>query len=211
MIDHILRDAFGVLSCPFWSTVLQYAWCSAVDTHLKLLDRAVSGARFLTGGELSVTLLILDLLQFCVCCIRSGVTPDGPLNDALPGLYMPVRVTRGAMVAHRYTYAPPRCRTSQYRRTFFPSQCHSGTILLTPCSMVWDWQVSRAEPMLFYWPNLLYSYYTIFPYLFFLSIGWYCGVGVFGLIGCISLSLSIALPTSFNNNKNNNHQSEAYL
>ena len=27
-------------------------WCSAVDTHLKLLDRAVSGARFLTGGVL---------------------------------------------------------------------------------------------------------------------------------------------------------------
>ena len=25
-------------------------WCSAADTHLKLLDREVSGARFLTGG-----------------------------------------------------------------------------------------------------------------------------------------------------------------
>ena len=25
-------------------------WCSAADTHLKLLDRAASGARFLTGG-----------------------------------------------------------------------------------------------------------------------------------------------------------------
>ena len=25
-------------------------WCSAADTHLKLLDRTVSGARFLTGG-----------------------------------------------------------------------------------------------------------------------------------------------------------------
>ena len=23
MIDHFLTDAFGVLSCPFWSTVLQ--------------------------------------------------------------------------------------------------------------------------------------------------------------------------------------------
>ena len=33
--------------------VLEYCsavWCSAVDVHLKLLDRAVSGARFLTGG-----------------------------------------------------------------------------------------------------------------------------------------------------------------
>ena len=31
---------------------------------------------------------------------------------------MIARVTRGALVAHRYTYAPPRCRTLQYSRTF---------------------------------------------------------------------------------------------
>ena len=41
-----------------------------------------------------------------------------PLCGALPVPYVPVRVTRGALIAHRYTYAPPRCRTSQYRRTF---------------------------------------------------------------------------------------------
>ena len=40
------------------------------------------------------------------------------LNGALPGTYVPTRVTRGALVAHRYTYAPPRCRTFQYSRTF---------------------------------------------------------------------------------------------
>ena len=43
-----------------------------------------------------------------------------PLNGALPGPYVPVRVTRGALIAHRYTYAPPRCRTLQYRKTFIP-------------------------------------------------------------------------------------------
>ena len=43
-----------------------------------------------------------------------------PLNDDLPGPYVPVRVTRGALVSHRYTYAPAGCRTSQYRRTFVP-------------------------------------------------------------------------------------------
>ena len=41
-----------------------------------------------------------------------------PLNDALPLPYVPVRVTRGALIAHRYKHAPPRCRTSQYCRTF---------------------------------------------------------------------------------------------
>ena len=31
-----------------------------------------------------------------------------PLYSALPVPYVPVRVTRGALVAHRYTYGPPR-------------------------------------------------------------------------------------------------------
>ena len=44
--------------------------------------------------------------------------PMDHLYGALPGPYVPVRVTHGALVAHRYTYAPPRCRTSQYRRPF---------------------------------------------------------------------------------------------
>ena len=31
--------------------------------------------------------------------------------------YVPVRVTRGAETAHRYTCTTPRCKISQYRRT----------------------------------------------------------------------------------------------
>ena len=60
--------------------------------------------------------------------------------------------------------------------------------------------------MLFCWPKLLIPYYSLllfFPFLFFLSIGWYCGAEVIGLIRCISLSLSLTLPTFFNNNNNN--------
>ena len=41
MINRFLGDAFGVLSA---------VWCSVADKDLKLLDRPVSGARFLTGG-----------------------------------------------------------------------------------------------------------------------------------------------------------------
>ena len=40
-----------------------------------------------------------------------------PLSGALPLPYVPARVTRGALVAHRHSFAPPRCRTSQYHRT----------------------------------------------------------------------------------------------
>ena len=80
----------------------------------------------------------------------------------------------------------------------FPSLCPSGTILLTPYSMVWDRRVSRAGPML-YWPKLLYPYYSL---LLFFSLSVY----KFVLWGCglrtdiTSLSLSLALPTVFNNN-----------
>ena len=41
-----------------------------------------------------------------------------PLYGAFPVPYVPVPVIRCSVIAHRYTYAPPRCRTSQYRRTF---------------------------------------------------------------------------------------------
>ena len=73
MIDRFLGDAFGIFSFAFRSTVLQGGarlWCP----HLKLLDHAVSGARFLTEVCLSVTLLIVDPWQYCACCIRSGIT-----------------------------------------------------------------------------------------------------------------------------------------
>ena len=41
-----------------------------------------------------------------------------PLNGALPGPYVPVRVTLSALVTHLYTYATPRRRTSQYCWSF---------------------------------------------------------------------------------------------
>ena len=42
------------------------------------------------------------------------------LSGALPLPYEPARVTRGALVAHSHSFAPPRCRTSQHRRSFVP-------------------------------------------------------------------------------------------
>ena len=41
-------------------------------------------------------------------------------DNPAPGTYVPVQVTRGALIAHRYTCAPPRCRTLQYSRTSLP-------------------------------------------------------------------------------------------
>ena len=77
--------------------------------------------------------------------------PVHPLNGALPRPYVPERVTRGALVAHRYKYAPPRCRTLQYSRTFIPFSVSLLNDLANLYSMVCYWRVSRAGPMLLYW------------------------------------------------------------
>ena len=44
--------------------------------------------------------------------------PMHPLSGTLSLPYVPVHVTYGALVAHRHSFAPPHCRTSQCRRTF---------------------------------------------------------------------------------------------
>ena len=141
----------------------------AADTHLKLLDRAVSGAWFLAGGMFECD--ISHRQSIAVLCMLYKIRCNlvHPLNGALPGLYVPVQVTRGALATHRYTYAPPSCRTLQYSRTLSPSLCSSETIMLTPYLMVWDWQVSRAGPMLLYWPKLLYPYYSLLLFFHFSS------------------------------------------
>ena len=71
MIDCSSGDAFGVLSCQFWNTVLQCGVRLPIHT---LLDRVVSGAFFLASGVLNCGIHIVDLWQCCVCCTRSGVT-----------------------------------------------------------------------------------------------------------------------------------------
>ena len=60
----------------------------------------------------------------------------------------------------------------------FHSRCPSGTILLTPYSMVWDWRVSRAGPMLLYWPKLLYPYYILLLFYPFSFCLWFSIVGL---------------------------------
>ena len=112
------RSLIGRCFRGFVMSVLEHysaVWCSAADTHLKLLDRAVIGARFLTGCVYECDISHRQSVAvMCICCIRSGVTQC----TRFPGPYVTVRVTRGALVAHRYTYASLGCRTSQYRRTF---------------------------------------------------------------------------------------------
>ena len=117
------RSFLGRCFQGFVLPVLEYCsavWCSAANTHHKLLDRAVSSARFLTGGVFECGISHHRSVAVLCMLYKIRCNPVHPLLGALPGTYVPVRVTRGALVAHGYTYAPPCCRTLQYSRIFIP-------------------------------------------------------------------------------------------
>ena len=158
------RSLLGRCFWGFVLSVLEYCsavWCSAADTHLKLLDRAVSGARFLTGGVFECDISHRRPAAFLCMLYKIRCNSVHPLNGALPGPICQcglhaVLWSHIDTLMHRLTAEP--CSTAGL---LFPSRCPSGTILLTPYSMVWDWRVSRAGPMLLYWPKLLYPYYSL--------------------------------------------------
>ena len=125
--------------------------------------------------------------------------PMHPLSGALLLPFVPVRVTRGASVAHRHSFAPPVAGFLSIAEALCPSLCLFGTILVTMCLIAWDWRVSRAEPMLSSWHDLLFLFCFLLFYLFLPSMGWLCGVGVFELI-VFSLSPCHAQRTPINNN-----------
>ena len=73
-----------------------------------------------------------------------------PLSGALPLPYVQAHVTRGALVAHRHSFVPPRCKTSQYRRSFGPLSVSLLNDLSDPVFDGVGWQVFREQPMLSY-------------------------------------------------------------
>ena len=160
VIDRFLLDAFGVLSCQFWSIVLQSGARLSIHTLNYCTEQSVVPG-FQLGVCLSVTFLIADPWQSCVCFIRSGVTRF----TLLMVLYLDRMCQCGlhavlwshiSTLMHRLAAEP--CSKAGL---LFPSRCPSGTILLTQFSMVWDWRISRAGPMLLYWPKLLYPYCSL--------------------------------------------------
>ena len=84
VIDRFLLDAFGGFVMP----VLEYCsavWCPAADTHLKLLDQAVSGSRFLAGGVFECDISHPRSVAVLCMLYKIRCNPVHPLNDALPG------------------------------------------------------------------------------------------------------------------------------
>ena len=111
----------SLLVRSFWSLVLPVLeYCSAANSHLKLLDRVVRSAGLLAGGVLECNLAHRRSVAELCMLFKIRNNPMHPLSGALPLPYVPARVIRGALVTHRHSFAPPHCRTSQYRRIFVP-------------------------------------------------------------------------------------------
>ena len=82
------------------------------------MDGIVRSAGFPAGGMLGCNLAHRRSVAELCMLFKIKSNSMHPLSGALPLPYVPARVTRGALVAHWHSFAPPLCRTSQYRRTF---------------------------------------------------------------------------------------------
>ena len=116
MINCSSGDAFGVLSCQFWNTVLQFGVRLLIHTLNNRTAKSVVPAFYLVAC-LTVIFPIVNLWQCCAYCTRSGVTRSPTLWHSTCALCTSPGYT-WTLIAHRCTFAPPSCRTSQYRRTF---------------------------------------------------------------------------------------------
>ena len=156
------RSLLGRCFRGFVLPALEYCsgvWCPAADTHLKLLDRAVSGARFLTG-------VVFD-------CDISHRRPVAVLCMLYKIRCNPVHLLNGA---HTWTV----CSSAGYTRCSGRTSVHLCTASLQNLAVqqdfysilgvplersCWAWRVSRAGPMLLYWPKLLYPYNSLLLFL----------------------------------------------
>ena len=133
MIDGMYnyRSLHGRCFLGFVHPVFEYCsavWCSAADTHLKLLDRVVSGARFLTGDAFECDIAhrrsvsILCMLYKIKC---NSVHPLYLDRMCQCRLHPVLSSNIGSLML--LLAAEPRSTAGR----LFASQCPSVTILLT--------------------------------------------------------------------------------
>ena len=103
----------GRCSQGFVLPVLEYCsamWCSSADKHLKLLDRVVSGASFLTGGVLECDIAHRRPVAVLCMLYKFRCNPMHPLYSALPVSYL-------VMPKKTFCFAP--CFFFCKKKTFF--------------------------------------------------------------------------------------------
>ena len=114
------RSLLGICLRCLVLPVLEYCsavWCSAVDTHLELLDRVGMWCQFLNRGCLLTDIahrrsVAVPCMQYKISC-----NPMHRHYGALSVPYVPMRVARGALGTHgilmRHVAAEPRSTSPQ--------------------------------------------------------------------------------------------------
>ena len=104
--------------------------------------------------------------------------PMHPLHGAVPG---PMCQCGLHAVLRSHILIPMRLLAAEPRSTagpLYPSQSPCGPNMLTLYSMVWEWLISRAGPIFFYWYKLLYPF--VFFYSFSFSLLYVCRLVLWG-------------------------------
>ena len=128
LIGKVWVSVMHACACP-----MHTVRCSAADTHIKLLDSVVIGVSFLTRGVFECDLAQRRSVAVLCMLYKIRRTPMHPLYVALPEPYVPVLVTRGAVIAHRSIHlCGPSLQNLAVPHDFY-SLCQylTGTILLT--------------------------------------------------------------------------------
>ena len=118
----VLDYCFGVLFLAPLTSRSSSLRCAAehlapLHTLTKLLDRLVSGASFLTGGVFKSDIAHRRSVAVLSMMYKIRCNPMRPHYGALP---LPLCQCGFFGCTAVYIYAPPRCRTSQHRKTFIP-------------------------------------------------------------------------------------------
>ena len=93
---------------------------SASARDLSLLDRVVRGGRFLFPNSISYDLDHRRMVSCLSLFHKLYFNRDLSHSQLIPDpLYLP-RATRFAEQQHQYAVDVPRCRTSQFQRSFIP-------------------------------------------------------------------------------------------
>ena len=175
MINFSLVYAFGFLSCPYWSTVLQCGTRPPIHTLNNLTV-------FFSWG--CVWVCIPHRRSVAVLCMlhKSRCNPMHSLHGALPVPYVLVWVTRDALVPYEYTNAVTCCRNSFFISFALSLWNDLGDLVFDGVGMAG----LNHRAIVIYWPKqlFLFLFSTIFQFPVSLSLCWYCGAGVFGLIWC---------------------------
>ena len=134
--------------------------------------------------------------------------PYAPLSGAPPVPYVPLRVTSGVLfwlnIGVRWCLlaAEPRSTAGLYSHL-----CVSVERSRRPCIRWYGTGGFEKQGQCFLIGLSCSLPFGLppFPFFFFLSIEWFCGARVFGLIGCKSFSPSLAFQIYFNDNNNNDN------